>query len=131
MRVFKEVWVALALMLMVTGMARAENVALVYGDRGQSNAFQSNANAPSRAFTLQLNDAGFRVIEPLRRDVASMIRAAQQVEQILATGQVDRLLIVVYGPFAQNARDSWALSNDSLNATSITIGTSGLSVTAL
>ncbi len=131
MRIFGKVWVALALMLTCAGMAAADNVALVYGDRGQLPFLQSQANTPSTAFTTQLNEAGFRVIEPRRRDAASMRAAAQEVEGLLATGKIDRLLIIVYGPFAQNARDSWALSNDSVGASSISIGASGLSVTAL
>ncbi|UXX82264.1 peptidoglycan-binding protein [Roseovarius pelagicus] len=131
MQVFGKVWVALALLLACSGMAAADNVALIYGDRGQSLLMQNPQETPTTAFTSELARADFRVIEPRRRDAASMREAAQEVETLLATGKVDRLLVVVYGPFAQNARDSWALSNDSIGASSITIGATGLSVTAL
>lgn len=131
MRVLREVWVALALTLLIAGVARADDVALIYGDRGQSVLMNDPADTPSSAFSSALEEAGFRIVEPRRRDAASMRAAAQEVEKLLATGQVDRLLVVVYGPFAQNARDSWALSNDAVGASSITIGATGLSVTAL
>jgi len=54
-----------------------------------------------------------------------------EVEALLEKGEVERLLIVVYGPFASNPRDTWALSNDAAGASAVTIGATGLSLNAL
>lgn len=118
--------------LLLTGMAaQAENVALIYGDSGQSPFFQSGEGVAVSRFSEPLTEAGFTVIEPARRDAAAMRRAAQQVQQMLDGGLVERLLIMVYGPFAGNARDNWALSNDAVSASTVTIGATGMSVNAL
>ncbi|WP_162497360.1 peptidoglycan-binding domain-containing protein [Roseovarius dicentrarchi] len=119
------------LLLLPALVARADNVALIYGDSGQSPFFQSGDSVAPGAFSEPLIDAGFTVIEPSRRDAAAMRRAAQQVQKMLDDDQVERLLIVVYGPFASNARDNWALSNDAVSASNITIGATGISVNAL
>ncbi len=105
---------------------RAADVALIYGDSGQWTFFQSGDNVAPSTFSEPLNEAGFTVIEPARRDAAAMRRAAQQVQQMLDDNQVDRLLIVVNGPFASNARDNWALSSDAVSASNITIGATGI-----
>lgn len=120
-----------ALLLLPTLVARADDVALIYGDSGQSPFFQSSDSVAPSTFSGPLSEAGFTVIEPARRDAAAMRRAAQQVQQMLDDEQVDRLLIVVYGPFASNARDNWALANDAVSASNITIGATGISVNAL
>ena len=124
--------IGLAAMLLLAALAaRADDVALIYGDSGQSPFFQSGDNVAPSTFSEPLSEAGFTVIEPARRDAAAMRRAAQQVQKMLDDDQVDRLLIVVYGPFASNVRDNWALSNDAASASGITVGATGISVNAL
>lgn len=130
MWVTRGICAAVALILAPVS-AWAEDVALIYGDRGQSPFFQAQVSLPSSGFTGPLEAAGFTVIEPARRDAASMRRAALEVEALLEQGAVERLLIVVYGPFANNPRDTWALSNDAAGASAVTIGATGLSLNAL
>lgn len=130
MRVLREI-AATALLSVLAAGALAGDVALIYGDRGQSPFFQSAEGLSSDAFIDPLTKAGFDVIEPERRDPGAMRRAAQDVQKQLDAGEVERLLIVVYGPFAGNARDNWALSNDAISASNITIGATGMSVNAL
>jgi hypothetical protein len=49
---------------------------------------------------------------------------------MLGDAQVDQRLIVACGPFASNARDNWALPNDAVSVSNITIGAMGMSVNA-
>lgn len=131
MRALKNIGVAVLCVILTAGAGWSGDVALVFGDRGQSPFFQSPEGLSSDAFTAPLKAAGFDVVEPPRRDPAAMRRAAQEVQKRLDAGEVERLVIVVYGPFAGNARDSWALSNDAISASNITIGATGMSVNAL
>ena len=130
MRIFTTLKLA-TLAVTLAGAGWAENVALIYGDAGQSPFFQSGESLSASAFEAPLKEAGFTVVQPTRRDAAAMRRAAQEVQTMLDDGQVERLLIVVYGPFAGNARDNWVLSNDAVGASNITIGATGISVNAL
>lgn len=131
MRVLNEIGCAVLCVVLTTGAVWAGDVALILGDRGQSPFFQSAEGVSSDAFVGPLGAAGFDVIEPPRRDPGAMRRAAQEVQTRLDAGEVERLVILVYGPFAGNARDSWALSNDAISASNITIGATGMSVNAL
>ncbi len=67
--------VLLAALAAATG-AWAQNVALIYGDRGQAPFFQGLFGAQTDAFVDVLTDAGFEVIEPADRSADNLRRAA-------------------------------------------------------
>ncbi|VAW01625.1 FIG00992779: hypothetical protein [hydrothermal vent metagenome] len=111
--------------------ANAENIALIYGDTGQNLEMINPPGATFLNFASPLSIAGFRVIEPADRSAESMREAAQEVVQLLADDQVDRLVIVVLGPYASNNRESWVLGNDSAGAGSFSVNEKGIAINAL
>ena len=122
-------YVLACLGLILAHPAWAEDVALILGDRGQSSFFAGGGS--SDGYEDILEDAGFRVIGTRDRDAQDMQQAARRVEGMLQDGEVERLLILVTGPFAGNGRDNWALGNDAIGASALTVGGVGLSVNAL
>lgn len=109
----------------------AENLALVFGDRGQIASFMEQGGATAEDFADPLRQAGFRVIEPTNRSAADMRSAAQMVEAAIEAGPVESLVIVVMGPLASNDHDSWVMSDEAQGASGVTIGASGVSLNAL
>jgi len=131
MRGFKGfVGVIFALMTIVSS-ASADDVALVLGDRAMSNFGNSWSRGEARIFSEQFDRAGFVVVEPRSRSVEDMLDAAGQVDSMLNRGNVDRLAIVILGPFAHNNRDNWALSDNAGHVTDMSVGAAGLSFNAL
>ena len=111
--------------------AQAADVALILGDRGQSAFFGGFSGGGSSGIADTLDKAGFDVIEASDRDAKSMREAARRLETRLDEGAVGRLLVLVTGPFAENGRDSWALSNDAVGVSRVTVGAVGISINAL
>ena len=111
--------------------AWAEDLALLIGTRGQALAFQDSDGATAGDFRRALNDAGFRVIEPVNRDIRNMRLAAISAENTIETGGVDRLVIVAMGPFASDGQDSWILSNNAVGTSRVAVGALGISMNAL
>ena len=120
-----------ALCLAVPGAAMAENLALLLGNTGQSFAMREPGGVDASDFRRTLSDAGFRVVEPPDRDIRSMRLAAVGVEAAVNNGQVDRLVVIATGPFANDGSDSWVLSNNTLGGSRLMIGAFGLSLNAL
>ncbi len=120
-----------AAVLFFTAPASAEDIALIYGDTGQNPEMINPPKASFLNFASPLSIAGFRVIEPTDRSSRNMRKAAQEVVQLLADDQVDRLVIVVLGPYARNSRESWVLGNDSGGASSLSVNEKGIAVNAL
>lgn len=118
-------------LLLFSHAALAEDIALIYGDTGQSPLLRNTENISSDDFATPLRQAGFRVIEPRSRTVADMRRAAQNAEALLADQKVGRLVIVVLGPFAHNKRETWVLSNTGEGATGISVAATGISINGL
>jgi peptidoglycan hydrolase-like protein with peptidoglycan-binding domain len=112
-------------------VAMAENLALLLGDRGQSVVYQDRDGPSADAFRDVLSEAGFRVLDARDRDIRSMRLAAVSTEIALGRGDVDRLVIVVNGPFASDGQDSWSLSNNAIGSTRVAIGAMGISLNAL
>lgn len=110
---------------------RAENIALLFGDRGQASVFRDDEGAGAGDFRNALTQAGFRVVEPPDRDIRSMRLAAVNVETALTEGEVDRLVIVATGPFATDGQDSWILSNNAEGMKRMMAGAMGISLNAL
>ncbi len=127
MRVLKII----AALILFTQPASAEDIALIYGDTGQNLEMINPPGATFLNFASPLSLAGFRVIEPDNRSVENMRKAAQEVVQLLADGQVDRLVIVVLGPYASNNRETWVLGNDAAGATSFSVQGKGIAINAL
>ena len=110
---------------------QAENIALLFGDRGQASVFRDDEGAGAGDFRDALTQAGFRVVEPPDRDIRSMRLAAVNVETALTEGEVDRLVIVATGPFATDGQDSWILSNNAEGMKRMMAGAMGISLNAL
>lgn len=110
---------------------QAENIALLFGDRGQASVFRDDEGAGAGDFRNALTQAGFRVVEPPDRDIRSMRLAAVNVETALTEGEVDRLVIVATGPFATDGQDSWILSNNAEGMKRMMAGAMGISLNAL
>ncbi len=127
MRVLK----ILAALIVFIQPANAENIALIYGDTGQNPEMINPPRATFLNFASPLSIAGFRVIEPYDRSAENMRKAAQEVVQLLAGGQVDRLVIVVLGPYASNNRETWVLANDAAGASSFSVREKGIAINAL
>ncbi|WP_299846887.1 hypothetical protein [uncultured Roseovarius sp.] len=112
-------------------MALAGDMALVLGDIGQIATLRNETATISADFAGPLREAGFEVVQPKNRSSGNMRLAAQRIEAALGAGEVDRLVIVVMGPIASSARESWALSNGAAGATSLNVGVTGVSLGAL
>ncbi|MEO3413503.1 hypothetical protein AAFO92_02475 [Roseovarius sp. CAU 1744] len=121
------------LMALASGVpaARAADVALILGDTGQTATLRNDTSITSVDFAAPLRQAGFEIIQPRNRSSGNMRLAAQRVEAALAAGTVNRLVIVVMGPVASSARESWALSNGAAGASSLNIGVTGIPLGAL
>jgi peptidoglycan hydrolase-like protein with peptidoglycan-binding domain len=120
-----------AALLLFSHPAYAEDIALIYGDTGQRPDMINPAGATFLNFASPLSIAGFRVIEPADRSSENMRKAAGEVVQLLSRGQVDRLVIVVLGPYAHNGRESWVLGNDAAGASSFSVPEKGIAINAL
>ncbi|MEQ8896507.1 MAG: peptidoglycan-binding domain-containing protein [Roseovarius sp.] len=116
---------------LITPAVQAEDLALVFGDRGQASAYREDDGAGAGDFRDALTQAGFRVVEPPDRDIRSMRLAAVNVETALTEGEVDRLVIVATGPFATDGQDSWLLSNNAQGMKRVMAGAMGISLNAL
>ena len=127
MRVLKII----AALILFTNPASAENIALIYGDTGQKPEMINPPGATFLNFASPLSIAGFRVIEPEDRSAKNMRKAAQEVVQLLSEGQVDRLVIVVLGPYANNNSETWVLGNDAAGASSFSVQGKGIAINAL
>lgn len=114
-----------------TGLAAAQDFALIYGDVGQISSFRNEQGVTGEDFAAPLRAAGFTVVAPKNRSSANMRAVAGQIAALAADGQVDRLVIVALGPVAGSVQDSWVMSNEASNATSLDIGVTGVSVNAL
>ena len=111
--------------------ASAEEIALIYGDTGQKLEMINPPGVTFLNFASPLSLAGFRVIEPEDRSASNMRKAAQEVVQLLSEGQVDRLVIVVLGPYANNNSETWVLGNDAAGASSFSVQGKGIAINAL
>ncbi|WP_101068351.1 peptidoglycan-binding domain-containing protein [Roseovarius salinarum] len=131
MRVMTCLVACAAILILALQPARAEDMALVLADRGQSSFFRGDAEASSRDFVEPLRASGFRVIEPDTRDARALRRAALSLENALQQDEVDRLVLVLSGPFAHGPRDSWLLSDEAFGATRVSVAATGLSMTML
>jgi peptidoglycan hydrolase-like protein with peptidoglycan-binding domain len=120
-----------AALLLFSHPAYAEDIALIYGDTGQRPDMINPARATFLNFASPLSIAGFRVIEPYDRSSENMRKAAREVVQLLSRGQVDRLVIVVLGPYAHNTRESWVLGNDAVGVSSFSVHEKGIAINAL
>lgn len=127
MRVLK----ILAALILFTQPASAEDIALIYGDTGQKLEMINPPGVTFLNFASPLSIAGFRVIEPEDRSAVNMRKAAQEVVQLLSEGQVDRLVIVVLGPYANNNSETWVLGNDAAGASSFSVQGKGIAINAL
>jgi peptidoglycan hydrolase-like protein with peptidoglycan-binding domain len=121
----------LAALIFFIQPASAEDIALIYGDTGQNLEMINPPGATFLNFASPLSIAGFRVIEPYDRSAENMRKAAQNVVQLLAGNQVDRLVIVVLGPYASNTRETWVLGNDAAGASSFSVSGKGVAINAL
>ncbi len=108
-----------------------QDVALVIGDLGQVDYLQDGTPTSARDFTSPLRRAGFKVVQPRKRSSGHMRLTAQGVETTLTKGHVDRLVIIVLGPIAHTARESWVMSNGATGPTALNIGVTALPIGAL
>ncbi len=131
MRLLKYAGALIFAPLTIAQTASAADMALILGDTGQVATHRNDTDVQSADFAGPLREAGFEIIQPLNRSSGNMRIAAQKLEAALAAQEVDRLVIVVMGPIASSARESWALSNGATGASSLNIGVTGISVGAL
>lgn len=131
MRLLRSIGGLVLAPLVAAQMAAAADMALILGDTGQLATLRNETDISAADFAGPLREAGFEILQPKNRSSGNLRLAAQELETALAEDGIDRLVIVVTGPLASSARDTWVLSNGAPGASALSVGVTGVSLGAL
>lgn len=122
---------ALVFSLCQPSVAWSESLALILTNTVYDQNGPASGVANNRAFVEAFEDAGFRIIAARDLSAAGLRQTAVELQSAIAHSEVDRLAIVLSGRFVTGTHDSWLLGRDTGDLSAITVGASGLSVSAM
>lgn len=109
----------------------AADYALILTNRDYDRVSTATDAVSYDSYAGALQQQGFRVFGGESWNAWNMARAANDFQQALASGQVDRVVVVLSGRMAEGPTDGWLLARDYGQVTSLNVGQYAMSVNAL